>query len=127
MNEFLGKNLDIYEFHRIFREKNALKPFIISEILQNYAFKSAKWLSKRKAYEFWNFDQVYYNLTTEYGFEEVDFNLAVGDHDWQIMHHIMSDPGKRQKIYGFYTHIGVGFCEIGYKYWCILYARESNA
>ncbi len=115
--------MDILEFHNKFRQNHGLSPLIPNEILTNCAYKQAKWMARRKFYDFWNFDKIRGNLISEYNFKDVEFNLGLADQDWMVMNELMKDSEAKLKIFGDFTYIGFGNYKLKFTYWVILYAK----
>lgn len=100
-----------------------LPPLEENIILNEYALKASKWMARRGWNTYWNFDKTRNDLL-KLGFEDIDFNVAVGEDENCINKHFLNNEDKRNKIFSTtFKYIGYGVSEVKYKYWTILYAR----
>jgi uncharacterized protein YkwD len=116
--------MNLVQLHNHIRKKKwGFPPLEENEVLNNYAFKAAKWMGHRTWTCFWNFDRTRETLIDLGKFEEVDFNIAVGACEDIVIKHLINNHDKVQKICNpFFKYMGYASYNTDYVYWTILYA-----
>jgi uncharacterized protein YkwD len=118
--------MNLIEYHNYVRVNEWMAPLSTSTILDHHARKAAHWMARRGWNCYWNFDATRKLLLDE-GFEDIDYNIATGNFDDTVINHILNNKEKKVKMFGEYTHIGVGTFKTKYKHWCILYGKIKDA
>jgi hypothetical protein len=112
---------DIIDLHNYFRSQKGLPLLTKCDILTEVAIRNSKWMARRGWNNYWNWGK---SKTQLLGlFEDVDYNIGVGDNEHVVMKHFFKIQSKTDKIYGNFTSIGYGVFETQYKHWCVIYGR----